>query len=73
VAANALRARGDVWLPTVTHVISYAVVMFPLGYVLAVPMGLGLDGIVWSVVVASLVAAALLLGRFALLARRPLG
>jgi MATE family multidrug resistance protein len=73
VAGNALRARGDVWLPTVTHIFSYAVVMLPLGYVLAIPMDLGLDGIVWSVVVASLVAAGLLLGRFALLARRPLG
>jgi multidrug resistance protein, MATE family len=73
VAANALRARGDVWQPTVTHVLSYAVVMLPLGWLLTLPLGLGLDGIVWAVIVASLLAAGLLLGRFALLARRPLG
>ncbi len=72
VAANALRARGDVWLPTVTHVASYAVVMLPLGYILALPADLGLDGIVWAVIVASLLSATLLLGRFALLARASL-
>lgn len=73
VAAQALRARGDVLVPTVTHVISYALVMLPLGYVLAFPLGLELSGIVWAIIVASLVAAGFLLSRFALLARRPLG
>lgn len=73
VAANALRARGDIWVPTATHVASYAVVMLPLGWWLAHPGGLGLDGIVWAVIVASLLSAALLLGRFLLLARHPLG
>jgi len=73
VAGNALRARGDIWLPTATHVASYAVVMLPLGWWLAHPGGMGLDGIVWAVIVASLLAAALLLGRFLLLARHPLG
>lgn len=72
VAANALRARGDIWVPTATHVASYAVVMLPLGWWLAHPAGLGLDGIVWAVIVASLLSAALLLGRFLLLARYPL-
>lgn len=73
VAANALRARGDIWVPTATHVVSYAVVMFPLGWWLAHPGGLGLDGIVGAVIVASLLSAGLLMGRFLLLARRPLG
>ena len=72
VASMALRARGDVWVPTCTHVASYALVMLPLGWVLAHPVGLGLDGIVWSVVVASLLAAGLLLGRFWILSRRRL-
>jgi MATE family multidrug resistance protein len=72
VAANALRARGDVWLPTATHIASYAGVMLPLGWLLALPAGLGLSGIVWAVIVASLLSAGLLLGRFALLARAPL-
>jgi multidrug resistance protein, MATE family len=72
VAANALRARGDVWIPTAMHVTSYAVVMLPLGWALAHPLGLGLDGIVWSVIIASLLSAGFLGGRFLLLARRPI-
>ena len=72
VAAQALRARGDVWLPTTTHVISYALFMLPAGWALAHPAGLGVDGIVWAVIIASLLAAGFLLSRFAWLARQPL-
>jgi MATE family multidrug resistance protein len=72
VAANALRARGDVWVPTAMHVTSYAVVMLPLGWALALPAGMGLAGIVWAVIIASLISAAFLVGRFAWLARTPL-
>ncbi|WP_041373438.1 MATE family efflux transporter [Phenylobacterium zucineum] len=72
VAAQALRARGDVWLPTYTHLASYIAVMMPLAWWLAIPMKLGIDGIVWAVIVASLVSCALLLGRFWLLSRRTL-
>jgi multidrug resistance protein, MATE family len=64
VGAQSLRARGDVWLPSLTHSISYIGVMLPLGYYLALPVGLGVPGIVWAVVVASLCAAGLLLTRF---------
>ena len=64
VAAQALRARGDVLAPTLTHIFSYAVIMIPLAWILAFPVGLELSGIVWAVIVASLVSAGLLLGRF---------
>ncbi|MGL4543040.1 MAG: MATE family efflux transporter [Polymorphobacter sp.] len=64
VAAQALRARGDVWVPSLTHSISYLLVMLPLGYYLALPAGLGVPGIVWAVIIASLCAAGLLLTRF---------
>jgi MATE family multidrug resistance protein len=70
VGAQALRARGDVLFPTVAQVVSYAVVMLPLGWALAIPMGLALDGIVLAVTVASFISAGLLLGRFWALARR---
>lgn len=70
VAAQALRARGDVWPPTVLHLISYGLIMAPLGWALALPMGLGLNGIVWGIIIASFVSAALLLGRWAQLSRR---
>lgn len=72
VAASALRARGDVWLPTGTHIISYAVVMCPLAWFLAHPMGWGLSGIVWAIVGSSLLAAGFLLTRFWMLGRRGL-
>jgi MATE family multidrug resistance protein len=70
VIAQALRARGDVWLPTFTHLCSYVLVMMPLAWWLAIPMGLGLNGIVWAVIVASVLSAALLSGRFWQLSRR---
>ena len=72
VTAQALRARGDVWLPTGTHLTSYLLVMMPLAWWLAIPMRLGIMGIAWSVVVASFISGGLLLTRFALLSRGPL-
>jgi multidrug resistance protein, MATE family len=70
VAAQTLRARGDVWLPTATHMVSYIVIMMPLAWWLAIPMGLGLLGITWAVVIASVISAVLLLGRFWMLSRQ---
>lgn len=67
VAAQALRARGEVWIPTITHLISYGVIMGPLAWWLAIPMKLGVDGIVWSVIVTSFVSMAFLLARFRML------
>lgn len=70
VTAQALRARGDVAVPSFTHLTSYVAVMLPLAYVLAIPEKLGLVGIVWAVIIASYLSAGLLLGRFWMLARR---
>jgi multidrug resistance protein, MATE family len=70
VAAQALRARGDVLVPTITHTISYAAVMMPLAWWFAFRLNGGLTGIIWAVIVASFVAAGLLLGRFWILSRR---
>jgi MATE family multidrug resistance protein len=70
VGANALRAQSDVWIPTLTHTFSYAVVMCPLAWALALPGRLGLAGIVWAVIVASFLAAAFLLSRFWWVSRR---
>ena len=69
VAAQALRARGDVLAPTLTHVLSYALVMLPLGWLLAVRLHQGLSGAVLAVILASLMSAGLLLGRFWMLDR----
>lgn len=68
VAAQANRAAGDVVWPTLMHLLSYGIIMIPLGWWLAHRMGV--NGIVWSVVVASLISGALLTGRFLRVARR---
>ncbi len=70
VVAQTLRARGDVWMPTATHFLSYVLVMAPLSWWLAIPAGLGVNGIVLGVILASLLSAGLLLARFAWLWRR---
>jgi len=68
VAAQANRAAGDVWWPTIMHFAAYGGVMMPLGWVLA--HRIGVDGLVWSVIVASLLSSTLLTGRFVRVARR---
>lgn len=68
VAAQANRAAGDVVWPTLMHLLSYGVIMIPLGWWLA--HRIGVDGLVWSVIVASLISGALLIGRFVRIARR---
>jgi len=70
VCAQALRARGEVWIPAATHMVAYALIMGPLAWWLALPMKMGLDGIVWSVIVTSFAAAAMLLGRYRMLDTR---
>ncbi len=72
VAAQALRARGDIWMPTATHFTSYILIMMPAGYLFAVRLGLGVNGLVWAIILASLVSAGLLWGRFLWLDRRRL-
>ncbi|HEV2531205.1 MATE family efflux transporter [Phenylobacterium sp.] len=72
VVAQSLRARGDVWLPTYTHLTSYIVVMAPLAWWLAIPLHMGVMGIAAAVVVASVISGGLLLARFWSLSRRPL-
>ena len=68
VAAQANRAAGDVWWPTIMHFVSYGAIMMPIGWVLA--HRIGVDGLVWAVIIASLVSGTLLTGRFVRVARR---
>jgi MATE family multidrug resistance protein len=69
VAAQALRARADIWMPTLIHLFNYAILMGPLAWFLALPAGLGLPGIVWAVTLASLTSGAMLFGRYLWLSR----
>jgi MATE family multidrug resistance protein len=58
--------------PPGTHLTSYILLMMPLAWWLAIPMGMGIIGIAWAVVIASFVSGAFLLTRFWILSRRPL-
>ncbi len=68
VAAQANRAAGDVWWPTIMHFTAYGAIMMPLGWWLS--HSLGIDGLVWAVIIASLASSTLLTGRFVRVARR---
>lgn len=72
VGAQSLRARSDIVAPATTHIVSYVLVMMPLAWWLGVKSGLGVNGLVWAIIAASLLSAGLLWGRFLWLARKPL-
>jgi MATE family multidrug resistance protein len=64
VAASGLRARGDNWFPTFSHIAAYAVVMPVLGYWLAEHEGMGVAGLLFAIFWASVLSAAVLLVRW---------
>ena len=72
VMAQSLRARGDIWIPSATHLLSYIVIMAPLAWWLAIPMSMGVNGIIAGIVIATFISCGLLLGRFWMLSRRGL-
>ncbi len=71
VVANILRGYGEAWLPTTSHLVSYIVVMIPLGHYLGVTLGQGALGLILAIIVASVIATGLLFSRFIWLAARP--
>jgi len=64
VAAQALRARRDVLVPTVIHYLSYGFIMLPLGYVFCLALNWGVQGLVGAVIVASLMSGTFQTCRF---------
>lgn len=70
VVAQSLRARSDIWIPTLIQLASYIAVMTPLAWWLAIPGGMGVPGIVCAVIAASFLSAGLQLARFWVMARR---
>ena len=69
VAAAALRARGDNWFPTASHVLAYAVLMPPLAFVLAESNGRGVGGLMEAILIASVASVGVLALRLAAQAR----
>jgi MATE family multidrug resistance protein len=69
VVAAALRARGDNWFPTFSHILSYAIVMPILGYWWAEHEGMGVAGLLFAIVWSSVLSGVILLVRWGALAR----
>lgn len=63
LAADVLRAMGQPWFATVSHLVSYVCVMAPLGWYLALPMERGAQGLVEAIGVASFVSFGVLAAR----------
>lgn len=70
VAAQALRARGDNWVPTASHVLSYAIVMPPLAFWLGEVQGHGVAGLMWAIFWSSVLSISVLTVRMWQLSRR---
>ena len=71
-AINALRGAGDTWAPTILHLVSYLCIMIPVGYYLTFTREMGVPGLFWGVVIASLVAVSGLAIRFKIVSSRPI-
>jgi MATE family multidrug resistance protein len=71
VTASALRARGDNWFPTFSHILAYAGVMPILGYWFAEHMGMGVAGLLFAIAASSVVSALVLLLRWWAIADKP--
>ncbi len=71
VTASALRARGDNWFPTASHIFAYVLLMPPLAFYLAEMLGRGVAGLMQAVMWASVVSVAVLIARFWALGRAP--
>jgi len=69
VVAQALRGCHDAWFPTALHMISYAVIMVPLGWVLAFGLGLGVTGLLLAIAIASFASLGILSARFGWISR----
>lgn len=73
VTASALRARGDNWFPTFSHIFAYAVVMPVLGYWLAERQHMEVAGLLIAIFWSSVASSSVLVLRWWALARRLAG
>ena len=59
VLANALRGLGETWIPTAIQSVAYILVMLPLSWALAHPLGRGIQGLFEAVIIGSIVSVVL--------------
>ena len=71
VAASALRARGDNWFPTFSHILAYALVMPALGYWFAEHLHMQVAGLLFAICISSLLSGGVLLLRWWAIADKP--
>ncbi len=72
VMNHACRGRGDTWVPTSFHVVSYWLILIPVAALLTFPGGQGIAGVYQAIALASVVSLTAMAIRFAVIARRPL-
>jgi multidrug resistance protein, MATE family len=70
VCLGVLRGMKDVKIPTAVTMVAYWVIGLPVSYVLAFPLGLGVDGVWYGLMIALTIAAVLLFWRFNYLSKR---
>lgn len=63
VAAHALRARGDNWYPTASHMVAYVFVMPPLAWWLGLRLDLGVAGLIHAIIAGSVLSMIVLMAR----------
>jgi multidrug resistance protein, MATE family len=71
VTASALRARGDNWFPTFSHILAYAVVMPALGYWFAEHLHMQVAGLLLAICASSLLSGGVLLLRWWWISDKP--
>ncbi|HXP74715.1 MAG TPA: MATE family efflux transporter [Stellaceae bacterium] len=69
VVAQSLRGCHDAWFPTALHMVSYAILMVPLGWTLAFGLGFGVTGLLLAIALASVASLAVLSTRFGWITR----
>jgi multidrug resistance protein, MATE family len=72
VLNHACRGRGDTWVPTMMHVVSYWLIMLPAAWYFTFTLGRGTIGLFQGILVASVFSAFVLGLRFAVISRRGL-
>ena len=69
VMGQAVRGLGDAWMPVVAYVVSFLILMIPLGWYLTERAGWDERGLILSIIIACILASVLLCWRFRALTR----